>query len=185
MMRRGALVGAKGSLLMRLHERQILPRLIDLSMRQQRLVDYRRATISAARGTVVEIGIGSGHNLSLYGPPVDRVFALDPSPELLTMAESRLAEARRPVILLRASAEALPMPYRSVDTIVTTWTLCTIRDPIKALREIRRALKPDGRLLFVEHGLAPEPRIQRWQNWLTPCWRPLPAAAISTARWMI
>ena len=61
----------------------------------------------------------------------------------------------------------------SVDTIVTTWTLCTIRDPIKALREMRRALKPDGRLLFVEHGLVPEPRIQNWQNWLTPCWRRL------------
>jgi len=163
----------KGGLVVRLYERHILPRLVDLSMRQERLVDYRRATISAARGAVVEIGVGSGHNLSLYGAPVDRVFALDPSPELLTMAESRLAEARRPVVLLRASAEELPMPDHSVDTIVTTWTLCTIRDPIKALREMRRALKPDGRLLFVEHGLAPEPGIQRWQNWLTPCWRPL------------
>jgi ubiquinone/menaquinone biosynthesis C-methylase UbiE len=158
---------------MRLYERHILPRLIDLSMRQERLVDYRRATISAARGTVVEIGVGSGHNLSLYGSPVDRVFALDPSPELLTIAESRLAEARRPVMLLRASAEELPMPDHSIDTIVTTWTLCTIRDPIEALREMRRALKPDGQLLFVEHGLAPEPRIQCWQNWLTPCWRQL------------
>ena len=158
---------------MRLYERHILPRLVDLSMRQERLVDYRRATISAARGTVVEIGVGSGRNLSIYGTQVDRVFALDPSQELLTMAESRLAEARRPVTLLKASAEELPMPDHSVDTIVTTWTLCTIRDPIKALREMRRALKPDGRLLFVEHGLAPEPRIQCWQNWLTPCWRRL------------
>jgi ubiquinone/menaquinone biosynthesis C-methylase UbiE len=138
---------------------------------RERLVDYRRATISAARGTVVEIGVGCGHNLSLYGPPVDRVFALDPSPELLMMVESRLAKAQRPVTLLEASAEELPMPDHSVDTIVTTWTLCTIRDPIKALREMRRALKPDGRLLFVEHGLAPESRIQNWQNWLTPCWR--------------
>jgi predicted RNA methylase len=79
---------------MRLYERHVLPRLVDLSMRQERLVDYRRVTISAARGTVVEIGVGSGRNLSLYGTPVDRVFALDPSPELLAMAESQLAEAR-------------------------------------------------------------------------------------------
>ncbi len=158
---------------MRLYERHVLPRLVDLSMRQQRLVDYRRATISAARGTVVEIGVGSGRNLSLYGTPVDHVFALDPSPELLTMAESQLEEARRPVTLLRASAEELPVPDHSVDTIVPTWTLCTIRDPIKALREMRRTLKPDGRLLFIEHGLAPEPRVQNWQNWLTPCWRRL------------
>jgi SAM-dependent methyltransferase len=103
-------------------------------------LDESARTGAAARGTVVEIGVGSGRNLSLYGTPVDRVFALDPSPELLAMAESQLAEARRPVTLLKASAEELPVLDHSVDTIVTTWTLCTIRDPIKALREMRRAL---------------------------------------------
>jgi len=158
---------------MRLYQRHHLPRLVDLSMRQKRLEEYRRRTISAARGAVVEIGVGSGRNLSLYGPFVDRVYGLDPSPELLTMARGRVEDALRPVTLLRATAEELPMPDHSVDAIVTTWTLCTVGDPMRALREMRRALKPNGRLLFVEHGLAPEPSIQRWQNWLTPCWQRL------------
>jgi protein-L-isoaspartate O-methyltransferase len=114
---------------MRHYERHILPRLIDLSMRQQRLLEYRRATVSPARGTVVEIGVGSGHNLSLDGPPVDRVFALDPSPELLTMAESRLAKhAITPSVVLppssisssRAVTAESPAAYSSICTAAIT-----------------------------------------------------------------
>ncbi len=120
--------------------------------------------------TAVEIGAGSGRNLPLCGDAVDHIFALDTSPGLLMMAKRQLRDAPRPVSLLRSSAELLPMRDHSVDTIVMTWTLCSVRDPIKALHEMRRTLKPDGQLLFVEHGLAPEPAVQDWQNRLTPWW---------------
>jgi ubiquinone/menaquinone biosynthesis C-methylase UbiE len=95
----------------------------------------------------------------------------DPSPELLGRASERMADARVPVVLVRASAEQVPFADAAFDTIVMTWTLCSIPDPRAALDEMRRILKPGGRLLFVEHGLSPEPRIIRWQHRLTPCWR--------------
>lgn len=156
---------------MSFYERRILPRLLDLVMRQRRTEPYRRRAVSAARGVVLEIGLGSGLNLPHYGPDVERVHGLDPSAELLGIAKSRLAGSAAPVLLLRAVAEMLPIRARSIDTVVMTWTLCSIADPAVALLEMRRVLKPDARLIFVEHGLSPEPRVRRWQNRLTPCWR--------------
>ncbi len=156
---------------MSFYERRILPRLLDLAMRQERLGSYRRRVIAAARGTILEIGVGSGLNLPLYGRRVDRIYGIDPSPELLRMAKDRVKKGPGPVLLVRGSAERLPVKTESVDTVVVTWTLCSIPDALAALREMRRVLKPGGRLLFVEHGLAPEPRVRRWQNWLTPCWK--------------
>jgi ubiquinone/menaquinone biosynthesis C-methylase UbiE len=120
---------------------------------------------------VLEIGIGSGLNLPLYGPAVDTVIGLEPSPELLRMARDRAATARVPVQLLEASAEAVPLDTASIDTVVMTWTLCTIPDPHSALAELRRVLKPGGALLFVEHGRAPELGVARWQDRLDPLWR--------------
>lgn len=120
---------------------------------------------------VLEVGAGSGLNLPLYGRTVDRVCAVDPSPELLRLASRRIADALIPVSLVRASAEQLPFVGAIFDTVVMTWTLCSITDPVAALTEMRRVLKPACRLLFVEHGLSPEPRIARWQHRLTPCWK--------------
>jgi SAM-dependent methyltransferase len=154
-----------------LYKRWILPRLLDLAMRNRLLDDYRQRTMETARGLVLEVGVGSGLNLPLYGPAVARVFALDPLPELLRVASNRMAEAVVPVSLLRASAEHLPFAVAVFDTIVMTWTLCSIPHPIPALMEMRRVLKPGGQLLFVEHGLSTEIRIARWQHWLTPCWK--------------
>ena len=119
---------------------------------------------------VLEIGVGSGLNLPLYGPAVDRVFALDPSSELLRVAHKQAVDALVPVSLLQASAEQLPFADAAFDTIVMSWTLCSIPNPVAALIEMRRVLKSGGRLLFVEHGLSPEPGVARWQRWLTPCW---------------
>jgi SAM-dependent methyltransferase len=153
------------------YERHILPRLIDLAMRSLVLDQPRRRTIGLARGVVLEIGVGSGPNLALYGPAVERVCAIDPSPELLRLAGRRSPEAPVPVSLARASAEQLPFRDRVFDTVVTTWTLCSIADPLAALIETRRVLKPGGRLVFVEHGLAPQPGVARWQHGLTPCWK--------------
>jgi ubiquinone/menaquinone biosynthesis C-methylase UbiE len=153
------------------YRRFILPRLLDLAMRNRRLDAYRRRAIASARGVVLEIGVGSGLNLGLYGPAVECVCAIDPAPELLRLAQQRIGDPRVPVALVRASGEHLPFADAIFDTVVTTWTLCSIADPVAALIEARRVLKPGGRLVFVEHGLSPEPRVARWQHGLTPCWR--------------
>lgn len=155
------------------YSRRIVPRLIDLAMRNERLGAYRQRTIEAARGCVLEIGVGSGVNLPLYGSAVDRVCALDPSPELVRLARKRLTQAVASVWLLRGSAEHLPFADASFDTVVTTWTLCSISDPWTALNEMRRVLKPGGTLAFVEHGLSPEPKVAHSQHRLTPCWKRL------------
>ena len=156
---------------MSFYQRQVLPRLLHLAMRQQALHPFRTRVIGAAEGRVLEIGIGSGLNLPLYGAQVSTVIGLEPSPELLHMAQGRARLAAVPVGLLEASAEAIPLDSGSVDTVVTTWTLCTIPDAPRALAEMRRVLRPGGALLFVEHGRAPEPGIARWQDRLDPLWR--------------
>jgi ubiquinone/menaquinone biosynthesis C-methylase UbiE len=153
------------------YERLVVPRLIDLAMRNSRLASYRQRTIGAARGRVLEIGVGSGLNLPLYGAAVELACGVDPSPELLGRAGKRIADAPVPVLLVRASAEQLPFPEAVFDTLVMTWTLCSIPNPSAALAEMRRVLKPGGHLLFVEHGMSPEPRVIRWQRRLTPCWK--------------
>jgi len=140
-------------------------------MRNKLLDHYRQQTIETAQGLVLEVGIGSGLNLPLYGPAVTRVVGLDPSPQLLRLASRRAADAVVPVSLLRASAEHVPFADAVFATVVITWTLCSIPNPIAALTGMRRVLKPGGRLLFVEHGLSPETRIARWQHRLTPCWK--------------
>jgi ubiquinone/menaquinone biosynthesis C-methylase UbiE len=149
----------------------ILPRLLDLAMRDCRLAAYRRKAIEMSRGLILEVGVGSGLNLPLYGPAVARVLALDTSPELLRLANQRRVDAHIPVTLLRASAEQLPFGDAAFDMIVMTWTLCSIANPAAALIEMRRVLKHGGRLLFVEHGLSPDRLIARWQHRLTPCWK--------------
>jgi ubiquinone/menaquinone biosynthesis C-methylase UbiE len=156
---------------MGVYETWIVPRLLDLAMRNRLLDHYRQRTIETARGLVLEVGVGSGRNLPLYRPAVSRLVALDPSPHLLRLASGRVADAAVPVSLLRASAERLPFADAFFDTIVMTWTLCSIPNPLAALIEMRRVLKPGGRLFFVEHGLSPEIRTARWQHWLTPCWK--------------
>lgn len=155
---------------MGLYQRYIVPRLTHLAMRQKQLIPFRRRLVGAAEGRVLEIGIGSGLNLPLYGGAVDSVIGLEPSPELMRMARERASAAPAPVTLLEASAEALPLDSASIDTVVTGWTLCTIPDAARALAEMRRVLKPGGALLFVEHGRAPEPAVARWQDRLDPLW---------------
>ena len=158
---------------MGIYARFILPPLVHLAMRAKMLQPYRARIVGAAEGRVLEFGTGSGLNLPLYGANVSSVIGIEPSPELLRMARQRSAEAHVPVELLEGTAEALPIDDGSVDTLVTTWTLCTIPDAEKALREARRVLRPGGSLLFVEHGRAPEPSVARWQDRLDPFWSPL------------
>ena len=149
----------------------IVPRLINLAMGNDRLHGYRDRAVGGARGFVLEVGVGSGFNLPLYSSRVAGVCAIDPSPKLLGLARERTVEAALPVWLVRASGEGLPFSQASFDTVVITWTLCSIPHPLAALGEMRRVLKPRGKLIFVEHGLSPEPRVARWQHLLTPLWR--------------
>lgn len=148
----------------------VLPRLIDLAMRSKADAAEREKLIPLASGVVLEVGIGSGLNLPFYGPRVERLHGLDPSLELWTLARRRLARAAFPVQFLRASAEGIPMEDMTVDTVVMTWTLCSIPGASRALQEMKRVLKPGGRLLFVEHGLAPDRGVVAWQNRLNPLW---------------
>ena len=149
----------------------ILPHIINLSMRNRELAPYRERMLSYAKGRVLEIGIGSGLNLDYYGACVEEIVGLEPAPRLIAMAQRAANGCKIPVTLMAASAESIPIDDRTVDTVVSTWTLCSIPDVYGALREMRRVLKPGGQLVFVEHGLAPEEEIQRWQTRLTPLWK--------------
>lgn len=153
-----------------LYDRWVLPPILDLVMRQRPLQKYRREVVAAANGRVLEVGVGSGLNFPLYDKRVEIVFGIDPSPRLLALARRRAAEAGVRAEFLQGSASAIPLADNTIDTVVMTWTLCSIPDPLAALREMRRVLKPDGKLLFVEHGLSPESGIERWQRRLTPIW---------------
>ncbi|QQO22360.1 class I SAM-dependent methyltransferase [Bradyrhizobium diazoefficiens] len=148
----------------------ILPRLCDFAMRNKELVPYRKRVIGAAEGRVVEIGIGSGRNLPFYGPSANEILALEPAPKLVAMAR-RASHRAMPINFIEASAEAIPLDDHTADTVVTTWTLCSIPQAARALAEMRRILRPGGKLLFAEHGLAPEENVRRWQNLLTPAWK--------------
>jgi ubiquinone/menaquinone biosynthesis C-methylase UbiE len=150
---------------------RIVPVLIDLSMRNQLLRPYRRRVIGAAEGRVLEIGVGSGLNLPWYGANVMRVIGLDPSPRLLAKARARAGDMADVITFIEGRAEAIPLADASVDTIVTTWTLCSVPNAPAGLAEMRRVLVPAGRLLFVEHGRSPDARVRWWQDRLTPMWK--------------
>jgi ubiquinone/menaquinone biosynthesis C-methylase UbiE len=151
----------------------IVPTLIDLSMRSNRLRPYRERVAGAAEGRVLDVGVGSGLNLPFYVRQAQEIFGLDPSPRLLARADGNAEHLQIPIYLLEGSAERIPLADRSMDTIVMTWTGCSIPDVRTALGEMRRVLKPGGRLLFVEHGRAPEAAVARWQDRLDPFWQRL------------
>ena len=155
---------------MNFYDRWVLPLVLDLVMRQHQLEKFRRRVVAAANGRVLEVGIGSGLNFHLYGKQVEIVFGIDPSPRLLAIARRRAVAAGIHSDFLLGSATAIPLADNTVDTVVMTWTLCSIPEPLVALREMRRVLKPGGKLFFVEHGLSSEPKVERWQHRLTPAW---------------
>lgn len=156
-----------------LYDRLVLPRLLAWAMRTPDLIPFRQRVGREATGRVLELGIGPALNLPFYGPDVSSVVGIDPSPALLAMAGSRRGGVPFPVELLEGSAEALPLDDASVDSVVTTWTMCSVSDPVRALQEARRVLRPMGKLLFVEHGRAPESSTSLWQDRITPVWKHL------------
>jgi len=156
---------------MSFYDRVVLPRLLDFAMRGKEASRYRARVVPAARGRVLEMGIGSGLNLRFYGGDVTAVVGVDPSPEMLRLARPKAAAAPFPVELVNRAGETLPFDDAGFDSVVTTWTLCTIGEPLRALAEMRRVLKPDGELLFVEHGRSPDRGVEAWQDRLNPLWR--------------
>lgn len=153
------------------YHRWLFPRLCHLSLRNEHFTELRRRTLAAARGRVLEIGVGTGLNLACYPAAVDEVVGIDPNPGMLALAAKRAARAPRPVELAPGNAESLPFPDASFDTVVSTVTLCSVASPAAALAEVHRVLAPGGRFLFLEHGLADRPRVARWQRRLTPLQR--------------
>jgi putative NADPH-quinone reductase/SAM-dependent methyltransferase len=154
-----------------LYSAKVFPRLLDWVMRTPHMAPVRKRIGAVARGRVLEIGIGSGLNLEYYQGRVERLTGVDPSADLLRLAERRARAVSFPVELLRASGEALPLEDESIDTAVTTFSLCTVDDAERTLAEVRRVLKPEGIFVFAEHGRVPDTSGAHWQDRLTPLWR--------------
>jgi ubiquinone/menaquinone biosynthesis C-methylase UbiE len=154
------------------YAKRVLPHLINAVMKNKDATRLRAAWLPEARGRVLEIGIGSGLNLPFYSSQVECVYGVEPSVELQKMAEERAKKSNTKVEFLSQSAEnTLALADDSVDTVVMTWTLCSISDPPRALAQMKRVLKPNGRMLFIEHGRSPDAGVARWQDRLTPAWK--------------
>jgi ubiquinone/menaquinone biosynthesis C-methylase UbiE len=159
---------------MGLYDDYILPPLLDFTMRQSPITKQREKVVPLARGRVLEIGIGSGLNLRHYDTAMlEKLWGLEPSSKLRERAASRAQEAGIDLEFLAMGAEEIPVDDASCDCVLVTYTLCTIPDVARALREMRRVLKSNGRLIFTEHGRAPDASVRRWQERLNGVWRKL------------
>jgi ubiquinone/menaquinone biosynthesis C-methylase UbiE len=151
--------------------RYVFPRLMEWALGSDTCSAERRRTLAAARGDVLEIGFGTGLNLAHYPATVTSLTIVDPAELLPARVRDRIAAAPFPVTSARLDAERLPFEGARFDTIASTWTLCSIPDPVAALREVRRVLRPDGRFLFLEHGRSDDPGVARWQDRWNPIQR--------------
>lgn len=159
---------------MGLYSRYVLPRVVHLTCSSKPATRQRQKVVPSAEGKVLEVGIGSGLNLPFYDPRrVTEVWGLDPSPEIVELARAAAGSVPFPVDFVSEGAEAMPFERHSFDTVVVTYTLCTIPEAESALREMARVLKPGGQLLFCEHGAAPDDGVRRWQDRIDPLWRRL------------
>lgn len=157
---------------MNFYDERILPHVINCTCGMKAIERQRGKVVPLAKGEVLEIGMGSGLNLKYYNPEkVSKVWGLEPSLGMQRKAEKNLSESPVPVEWLVAGCEAIPLPDDSIDTVMLTYVLCTIPDWETALKEIRRVLKPAGKLVFCEHGEAPEPNVRKWQNRINPMWK--------------
>lgn len=153
---------------MGLYADQVLPRIVDVACGMKANAELRGRVCEGLHGQVVEIGFGSGHNVPFYPDAVTGVAAVEPADLGWKLAEKRLAATSVPVERAGLDGQSLPLPDDSCDSALSTWTLCTIPDVAVALQEVRRVLKPGGSLHFVEHGLAPDEGVQRWQHRFEP-----------------
>ncbi len=155
-----------------LYDRFVLPRLLKCACSAPPIMKQRQKVVPGAQGRVLELGIGMGLNLPFYDADrVESVTGVDPARELHAIAEAAPRDPRLAVRVEDGTAEALPFGDASFDCVVCTFTLCSVRDPARALAEARRVLRPGGRFLYCEHGLSPEPDIARWQRRIEPIWK--------------
>lgn len=156
---------------MSFYENRILPTLLDLACSTKPILEQREKVVPAAEGRVLEMGIGSGLNLEYYNPDkVTEIVGIDPSEGLGRKAARRAANLPFPVRHIRIEGEEMPVDDGEFDTVVVTYTLCTIPDAVAAMEKARRVLKPGGRVLFIEHGQAPDDNVRKWQDRLDPVW---------------
>ena len=157
---------------MRFYEKYLLPRLVHIACSQKPSMRQREKIVPLAQGRVLEIGIGTGLNIPLYDKgKVQHLWGLDPSAEMWSIAQKNALQHHLDAEFIQSGAESIPLDDNSADTIVMTYTLCSIPDVRAAMAEIKRTLKPGGKLIFCEHGEAPDESILRWQNRLNPTWR--------------
>lgn len=153
------------------YDKNLLPQGVDQTCAETPFMDQRKLVVPEATGAVLELGSGSGLNLAFYDKAkVQKVYALDPSPEMHALAKPRVEKVELPVELIEAPAEKVPLDKGSVDTVLVTYTLCTVEDPGAALAEVRRVLKPGGKLIFLEHGTSPDKWVRFWQDVMNPVW---------------
>ena len=156
------------------YQRYVLPKMIDIACGMSAVTKLRAQIVPQATGEVLEIGMGSGLNLAFYDPnKVTSITGVDPAAQMQALARTRADAIDIPVEIIAVDVQGIHAVTDRFDTIVMTFTLCSIADPIAALTEMARVLKPNGRLLFCEHGLAPDISVERWQHRLTPWWKPL------------
>jgi len=161
---------------MSFYERRILPWLLDVAMSAKPITYQRKKVVPLAEGRVLEIGIGAGQNLEFYNSAkVSHVWGLEPSAEMRERALKRAKDAKFSLEFLDLKAEEIPLDDKAADTVLVTYTLCTIPDVVRALKGMRRVLKPGGRLIFCEHGRAPDANVSKWQDRITPMWKALGA----------
>lgn len=159
---------------MGLYDRYIMPRLIDRLCADANIAEQRRKVVSRAQGTVLEIGIGSGLNLPFYDATrVDRIIGVDPDEGMWKRSAARRRDFEIPLERIGLSGEQIPLDDDLADTVLVTYSLCTIPDPVAALREMKRVLKPGGQLLFAEHGESPDDSVRKWQQRIDPVWKKL------------
>ena len=161
---------------MGLWERYVVPPLVSAACSTKPIRKQREKVVPQAEGVVLEIGCGAGANFTYYTPDkVSRLHALEPSPGMISRARKALEDSplQGKVDFMEAGAEAVPLEDASVDTVIITFVLCTIPDWQSALTEARRVLKPHGKVLFSEHGLAPDEGVSKWQRRIEPVWKPL------------
>jgi ubiquinone/menaquinone biosynthesis C-methylase UbiE len=150
----------------------LLPRVVHFTCGLKPAMKQRQKVVPLATGRVLEIGIGSGLNIPFYDAVrVEHLWGLDPSAEMWAIARRNAAEQHIEAEFIQSGAESIPLPSGCADSVVMTYTMCTLPQVRPALDEIRRVLKPGGRLLFCEHGRAPDPAVRRWQERLNPAWR--------------
>ena len=136
------------------YQKHIVPRMLNAAMSRTDFEKIRPRVLADASGVVLEIGVGAGHNFPFY-KNISKLYALEPFPELVSLAKTRAQSLSFPVEFLIAGAEDIPLPDHSIDTVVSTWTLCSVSDPKKVLSEIKRVLRPEGKFVFVDHGASP------------------------------